>query len=206
MSPFRWKGCGCSVYSVSRESVFGRIFLSPVLKPKGHLSRRRRSGLGDADDEGKAHLAPEERGKGKGDEDENEEECRRGKSGGWSEFSVTRGGGSLPFQRTTLSKMIRLLPVARIGHAPCAEVTQGNPFAPRVCIGRVESCSDYIPRYIHILRLRIAHVRFPSPLTRRYNAHYLIPTGFLSFVYIVAPPPPSTSTLRTIHPQQKLHR
>jgi len=62
MSPFRWKGCGCSVYSVSRASVFGRIFLSLVLEPKGHLSRRW-SGLGDADDEGKAHLVPTERGK-----------------------------------------------------------------------------------------------------------------------------------------------
>lgn len=62
MSPFCWKGCGCSVYSVSRSSVFGRIFLSLVLKPKGHLSRRR-SGLGDADEEGKAHLASAERGK-----------------------------------------------------------------------------------------------------------------------------------------------
>lgn len=62
MSPFRWKDCGCSVYSVSRASVFGRIFLYLVLKPKGHLLRRR-SGLGNVDDEGKAHLAPAERGK-----------------------------------------------------------------------------------------------------------------------------------------------
>lgn len=83
---------------------------------------------------------------------------------------VFRICSSPSFQRPR-SKIIRLLPVTRIGHAPHAEVTHANPFAPRVCIGRVESCSA-IPRYI--LQLRTAYVCSLSPLTR-HNAHYLIP-------------------------------